>query len=245
MSIDYARYEPSYEWWDSVFEDAKNIGALMGMEIEDIYFSGFSSQGDGACFEGNLSYQKGCVAAVKAWAPLDIELHKIAEAWTRAQKPLFYKGCGSVEHSGRYNHAMCTRFSLEGVDGRDLSDTAEESLIDVARDFMYWIYRQLKREYEYQRAWNLANAWQELGGEMIESRADARQLVKDMRAAIKSGITAAPSICDALRRQLRDLINQWEKAREKREELDDNFYYYRGEPDARRFTIQEFAAENL
>ena len=41
-----------YEWWDFVFEDATEIGKLMGIDIDQIYFSGFASQGDGACFEG-------------------------------------------------------------------------------------------------------------------------------------------------------------------------------------------------
>ena len=50
---------PDYEWWDCIYDDAKTIAALMGIEIKDIYFSGFSSQGDGACFTGNYAYKKG------------------------------------------------------------------------------------------------------------------------------------------------------------------------------------------
>ena len=48
------------DWYESTFDDAKAIGALMGMDIDGIYFSGFCSQGDGACFEAGLSYRKGC-----------------------------------------------------------------------------------------------------------------------------------------------------------------------------------------
>jgi hypothetical protein len=37
-----------YEWYTSVYDDATEIARLMGIEIKDIGFSGFSSQGDGA-----------------------------------------------------------------------------------------------------------------------------------------------------------------------------------------------------
>ena len=41
-----------YDWWDFTYDDAKAIGAPMGIAIMDIGFSGFSSQGDGAHFVG-------------------------------------------------------------------------------------------------------------------------------------------------------------------------------------------------
>ena len=45
-----------YEWWDGVFEDAKRVGALIGIGIDDIRFSGFWSQGDGASLSGTYTY---------------------------------------------------------------------------------------------------------------------------------------------------------------------------------------------
>lgn len=32
------------DWWDSVYDDAKTIGALFGLDIARIYFSGFWSK---------------------------------------------------------------------------------------------------------------------------------------------------------------------------------------------------------
>lgn len=41
-----------YDWWDGVYEMAKEDGKERGFIIDDINFSGFSSQGDGACWKG-------------------------------------------------------------------------------------------------------------------------------------------------------------------------------------------------
>jgi hypothetical protein len=45
-------------WSECTIDDAKEIGKLLGMDIDNIYFSGFWSQGDGACFEGKTGKYK-------------------------------------------------------------------------------------------------------------------------------------------------------------------------------------------
>ena len=45
---------------ECVIGDAKQVAALMGWEIDKVFYSGFSSQGDGASFEGTMHYAKGC-----------------------------------------------------------------------------------------------------------------------------------------------------------------------------------------
>ena len=68
-----------YEWWDCTFDDAKQCLALAGFDVDKIYFSGFSSQGDGACFNGSWHANKAQpVKAMKQHAPKDTELHAIA-----------------------------------------------------------------------------------------------------------------------------------------------------------------------
>jgi hypothetical protein len=47
-----------YEWWDSVYENAKAGGPERGFEIEDIRFSGFWSQGDGASWTGSVNIKE-------------------------------------------------------------------------------------------------------------------------------------------------------------------------------------------
>lgn len=139
-----------YDWWDGVFEDAKTIGALMGIEIEDIYFSGFCSQGDGACFTGCYSYEKGGAKAVRDYAPQDAELHRIARELQNQQRACFYQLSARIEHSGRYSHSGCTRISVcDDRDGDYAEASIDEDLTQTLREFMDWIYHQLEREYEW------------------------------------------------------------------------------------------------
>lgn len=134
-------------WWDSSFEDAKQIGALLGFEIDNIYFSGFSSQGDGAKFEGSFSYAKGCVKAVKSHAPLDTTLHAIAEEWAAIQKANFYKVNGKVKCTGRYQHSGETDFEVYR-DSVEVDADLEERVAACIRSFMDWVYTQLEKEYD-------------------------------------------------------------------------------------------------
>lgn len=140
-------------WAESVIEDAKTIGALMGFDIENVYYSGFWNQGDGACFTGSIRYAKNCAKSVKAYAPQDKELQRIAQAWQDLQKRNFYSLHASVEHRGHYYHEMCTSFDCEDTRHNYgwLQDAAiEDEMAEIARDFMRWIYRQLESAYEYE-----------------------------------------------------------------------------------------------
>ena len=144
-----------YKWWD--FEDATTIAALMGIEIDEIYFSGFSSQGDGACFEGSYSYQKGAVKAIKEHAPKDETLHQIAQNLQDIQKKCFFGLYARIIKTGRYSHEYSTDISVSEQrtlkDGSQYDEAAsladDETITEVLRDFMRWIYKQLEAEYGY------------------------------------------------------------------------------------------------
>lgn len=138
---------------ECVIDDAKCMAALMGIEISNIYYSGFSSQGDGACFEGSYSYKQGAAKAIKSEAPQDAVLHRIAEGLQAIQRKHFYKLHASIKHSGHYYHEYCTQISV--YKNNDYSDddapaNVAETVSDLLRDFMRWIYKQLEADYEYQ-----------------------------------------------------------------------------------------------
>lgn len=144
-------YDLFHGWWQFVYDDAIAIGEKFGIHIENIYFSGFSSQGDGACFEGTFSYQKGGASVVKNYAPNDKELHDIVDQWQKLQRQNFYSISGKVRQSGHYNHSGCTVFDFE--DSRDYhgftnSSFDEESFSQCLRDFMDWIYNRLEEEHD-------------------------------------------------------------------------------------------------
>ncbi len=153
-----------YEWWDSIYDDANAIATLMGIDIRKlekrglcIYFSGFSSQGDGACFEGVWRAADVKPGRVKEWAGRDEELHRIAAEFEKVAKQ-FPHAYFAVTHSGRYSHENSCTFDFQivtDVDGdnqdapQDAIDQAEATLKDAAKDFMRWIYRTLEKEHDW------------------------------------------------------------------------------------------------
>lgn len=139
-----------FEWWDAVYDDAERIGAILGVEIDRIYFSGFWSQGDGACFDGSYCYAKGSCKEIRSYAPLDTELHEIADRLFDAQRPNFYGVMAWAKHSGRYYHEMCTGIRVEhNYNSVTVDDRTAENVKESLRDFMRWIYRSLEREFEW------------------------------------------------------------------------------------------------
>ena len=57
-AIDANRYiNVDYDWYDFIFDDWKTKLHGNGFENAEIYFSGFCSQGDGACFDAKLNLE--------------------------------------------------------------------------------------------------------------------------------------------------------------------------------------------
>ena len=145
-------------WWEFIYTDAMEIGKRLGIEIEEIQFSGFWSQGDGARFCGTYTPRRDMIEAVKAAAPTDSELHAIAGSIAEVQERYDWMlGC-SIEfqnYGGNYVHEYQTGFEFSeigwDVDGEQLwaVEKDEKELKHAMRRFMRWIYRQLGQEYDY------------------------------------------------------------------------------------------------
>jgi len=133
-------------WHECVTDDAIEIAALLGIDISNVYFSGFSSQGDGACFEGSFRHVKGSVAKVKAFAPQDTELHAIAKTLQDLHRRAFYSVTGTVRQYGHYVHKRSMRIDIAS----DYGSCDESDWLEAFADFALWIYRRLEKEYEYQ-----------------------------------------------------------------------------------------------
>lgn len=141
---DYAGY---------IIEDAKTIAALMGWDISEVHYSGFYSQGDGACFVGGMHYKDNCLTSVQAYAPTDTVLHNIAKRWQELQQSNEFTLSADVMHSGRYFHEYCTEFDCfdsRAQDGFVESTETEDDIKEITREFMHWIYKQLHNEFEFQ-----------------------------------------------------------------------------------------------
>lgn len=149
-----------YDWWDSVYEMADTAGKCLGIEINAkgkntpaIYFSGFCSQGDGACFEGQYAYRKGWRSALlHEFGPGETltELLSIGQALQEAQAPHFYKLKATTYQRGHYQHSGCMHVDVVHNEHRyrDLLD-AEDDVRDTLRLFADWIYNRLEGEHDY------------------------------------------------------------------------------------------------
>lgn len=135
-----------YEWWDSVYDDAKRAGKILGLEVDEIFFSGFWSQGDGASFTGSYRYKQRSALGIAAYAPQDAELQRIARALQELQRRHFYRLRATVR-AGRGHYVNVDAEDSENP-YRNIRD-AEGDLRELMADFAAWIYKNLEDEYEY------------------------------------------------------------------------------------------------
>ena len=154
------------DWLDAVYDDFERVCDILGVKIKTkpvrhmggasrqkpcIWFSGFWSQGDGASFEAGVRYAKGSVAEIKAYAPQDAELHRIATALQDLQRRNFFQITAEVTHRGRYYHEFCMDITVDrdSPTGQSLTDDAEAGITEALRDLARWLYRQLQAEHDH------------------------------------------------------------------------------------------------
>lgn len=165
-AIESYRNEEGYlhdEWWDAVYECVETAAGLLGIEIDRkpvtlygggqstrpaIYFSGFCHQGSGSSFDGDYSYEKGCVKAVKKEFPSDEDLHKIAADLVAIQKSEAYKLTAAIK--SHRDTSISVEVGHADYAYPDLKDGSENGIEQTMRDFNSWIFKSLEEEYEYQ-----------------------------------------------------------------------------------------------
>jgi hypothetical protein len=165
--------EKAREWWRSceaedfdascTCEDAATIAEILGIDLRTraaqllgggtryepcIWYSGFYSQGNGACFEGSYSYAKGAAKRIRAHAPQDSELRRIADELQDLQRRAFYRLSARMAQRGYGYHSGCMTVDVDLSEG-DATREQEEALTQLMRDFADWIYAQLRSQYEY------------------------------------------------------------------------------------------------
>ena len=152
------------DWCDSVYDDFERICPILGVTLATtpvhlmgggtrqklcIWFSGFWSQGDGACFEGRYAYAPRASRRIRDYAPQDTELHRIADALQALQRPNFYQLTASFRQTGRH-YGMTVDVDRDGPACQAIAGRTGDDLVEVLRDLANWLYRALEREYEFQ-----------------------------------------------------------------------------------------------
>ena len=161
-------------WSECVIEDATEIAKLFGLDIgtrpydtvggkkryePTVFWSGFSSQGDGASFTGTYRFKADAIEAVKAHAPQDETLHAIVADLMAAQSLCSGQLNFKITTSGRYCHEYSMDFEIldfdengEEISNGGVTNVLEKEAAEALRAFARWIYRQLENEYEYRQS---------------------------------------------------------------------------------------------
>ena len=155
-----------YDWWECVTDDFERICPILGVTLATrtvrlmgggtrekpcIWFSGFWSQGDGACFEGRYAYAPRAPRRIRDYAPQDTALHRIADALQALQRPNFYQLAASFRQTGCLC-GMTIAVDRDSPTGQPIVDGADDDLVDALCDLAHWLCRALEREYEFQTA---------------------------------------------------------------------------------------------
>ena len=156
-----------HDWYDFVFEDFETVCRILGVTLRTslvklmgagtrqnphIFFRGFWSQGDGASFQGAFCHARGGTKGIRAHAPQDTELHRIADVLQAVQRKNIYQLTANIRQRGNYSHeySMAIEVERDSPTGQAMTDDAEDTVTEALRDLARWLYRQLRREYEHQ-----------------------------------------------------------------------------------------------
>lgn len=152
------------DWWDWTYDDFKTQMAAKGIEVDDICFSGFWSQGDGASFTGWVKDNT-----------LFLKAHELTETYPWITKLLEMGGDFTLKierTNSRYAHEntvgvdlIFTSLFSHHIESRDdlrsaIADRWDQHLdaeyaticavvSEIVRGYCRDLYQQLEEEYDY------------------------------------------------------------------------------------------------
>ena len=139
------------EWHEPELNNWKEILNRLGFADSTIHYSGFSSQGDGACFvtDDTFYYFKGQTAKIKEEYPTFTELHEIADRLQAVQKRGVYGLYGTITHRGHYSHHNSMDVEVFNRVGNCVNDSIQNEYAGIIKDLAKMIYKGLEKEYDY------------------------------------------------------------------------------------------------
>ena len=153
-----------YYWWESVEEYwVEKLEALgIHTSLEQMHFSGFHSQGDGACFTGSIDLKE----FLEAHPDLKKEHAKLYMAVVpfdhRGAACDFYDIVLSRIVGSQYNHEYTIQIGSsgsisisqleEGEDYERLFIDAEPDIEAQCREYMRQLYRELEEVHDYEQS---------------------------------------------------------------------------------------------
>lgn len=148
-----------HDWWEYTYGEFKLDMLQKGITVNDIFFTGFYSQGDGACFTGIIDMK------------VFLKVHNLEQEFMGAT---FFAGLGELyaniekHRTSRYCHENAAyvdlqedtynnydeedlRYQVYGQMASILNDEwgrLETEVTDICRGYMQDLYKQLQKEYD-------------------------------------------------------------------------------------------------
>ena len=165
--------QPPYDWHEDIYARAKEDGPERGFNIDDIQFSGFHSQGDGASWTGYIDLADFIEYHNKQesddYTQYVMLRELIKDGWCEdkvvvSRNGFYYNHSGTMKTQGiddRIDYAeddsVMDRGILEGANVKELAKSIgtdelfnelDNWALHKAQKFADEIYKQLKEEYE-------------------------------------------------------------------------------------------------
>ena len=179
-----------YEWWDHIYEHAKQSGTERGFDIEDILFSGFWSQGDGASWSGRVDLKQFLEHHLKEDNP-EYGRYFVLQAivnedndWVEQHSCVNRRGFHYMHDNTMYLES----FGWGGLDGLDADD---EERMQTEGPLQHADIYQLREGIKIAELMDKLETWV-----LEEAQAYARQIYEDLESEYEH-LTSEESLIDA------------------------------------------------
>jgi hypothetical protein len=158
LIVEFADCYTSYEWWDGEYERFTDSMGEIGIEVlpNEIYFSGFSCQGDGAAFKGKV---KDLAKMLKhlgqllyyEWLTNSLDnfwFESYVNAWGYTMSFDYRISVSSSPYDEVDEPLQHLMWSID-LPSESFLENLEDSIKEVFEDAANKLYRSLEEEYDY------------------------------------------------------------------------------------------------
>ena len=247
--MSYIGIQPFDGWYECTVEDfCERVLPHFGLTVcsEDVQFSGFWNQGDGASFTGLFYLRDVNPSELKSACPTEDELHNLAEELAELATA-HSEIQGSISRmSSLYSHSNTMVVggwgSNNGYCNEDteafVAADAETSLIRIFRQLADWLYSRLEEEYNFQLADTTASYW----ADAIEERKSLQVELEQLQVDVAANPPQSPVQARALSMQISNLRDATESLTTTIDQLSNQFHYWQ---DGKSLTVEQFHEEHF